>query len=168
MKILWVSKQFRRQEVELEKLPAGETVLMVDFDRCIACGSCQLACRVEQRADGSARPAGKPKAFRARLKDDEKSECSVHLPLSCRHCDSPCTYHDPDNFWVTCPGGVKETARTCDACAHRLEEGLMPACATRCSMKCIYFGRAGDLVFALNEKRLRDMGEVVVDCLAEG
>jgi hypothetical protein len=34
-------------------------------------------------------------------------------------------------------------------------------------MKCIYFGFPGDGVFALNEKRLREMGDVTISLPAE-
>jgi Fe-S-cluster-containing dehydrogenase component len=159
MKILWVSTRFTRQEAELEKLPDDETVLMVDLDRCILCGACQFACEIEHR-DGDAAETG-PRIFLTRVKAGAPELSPVRLPLSCRHCPSPCEYYDPQNFWVTCPAGKGGGIPTCDACAERAKQKLMPACATRCSMKCIYFGYAKDLRFALNEKRLRQMGDVL-------
>lgn len=164
MNILWVSTRFTRQEAELDQLPEEATVLMIDMDRCIACGSCQFACQIEHRADAEKQG---PRSFQARLKDGNATTSTVRLPLSCRHCDSPCAYYDPHNFWVTCPGGKGGAVIRCDGCAERLKSGLMPACATRCSMKCIYFGYARDMQFALNEKRLRHMGDVMVHCPAE-
>ena len=49
----------------------------------------------------------------------------------------------------------------------RLAKGMMPACATRCSMKAIYFGYPKDVWFALNEKRLRGMGDLTLDSPAQ-
>jgi len=165
MKILWVSTKFSRQDAALEKLPEDETVLMVDLDRCISCGACQYACQIEHGAGTP--PRAKPLGFLARMKEG-RAESSVRLPLTCRHCEAPCRYYDPFNFWGTCPGGSRYTAPLCDQCAERAAQGLMPACATRCSMKCIYFGYARDIAFALDEKRLRSMGDVVVHCVTEG
>jgi Fe-S-cluster-containing dehydrogenase component len=161
MKVLWVSKTLKRQEAELSELPEDETILMVDLDRCIGCGSCHFACELEQKekAQGDA----KPKSISVVMKIATGYESSVHLPLSCRHCSSPCVYQNSSNSWVTCPEGQRDTAEACDFCAPRLEKGMMPACATRCSMKCIYFGYPKDVWFALNEKRLRGMGDLTLD-----
>ncbi len=163
MKVLWVGKTLKRQEAELRELPDDETILMVDLDRCISCGSCHLACEIEQKkiSPGDA----KPKAISVVMSRTSQHRSSVHLPLSCRHCSSPCEYQDYYNFWITCPDGQRDEAEACDACAHRLRKKMMPACATRCSMKCIYFGYAKDVWFALNEKRLRGMGELTLDSL---
>jgi Fe-S-cluster-containing dehydrogenase component len=159
MKILWVSTRFTRQEAEPDTFAPDEPILMVDLDRCISCGSCQAACRLQQ-GGGRARPKG----FRTIFKERGDTRGVVRLPLSCRHCDTPCQHHDPDNFWVTCPSKTTQAFEPCDGCAERLDQGLMPACATRCSMKCIYFGLPADIAFALAEKRLRGMGDVVVTC----
>lgn len=163
MKILLVSAKFTRHDAVLDALPPEETVLMVDMDRCISCGSCQFACQAERTGDGG--KAG-PKAFPTRLKSGPAS--AMRLPLSCRHCPDPCVYGEPYNFWTTCPAGKAPAADACDGCAPRLAKGLTPACVTRCSMKCLYFGTAQDMRFALAEKRLRDMGDVVIACGLEG
>ncbi len=166
MKIIWVSKRFKRQECDLSRLPEDEILMMVNLDRCISCGACQFAAEIEK---ASGFPGGDgPRAFRARMKESPQNDTSVRLPLSCRHCKAPCDYYDPYNFWVTCPGGSEGTgAEKCDFCEERLQRGMMPACATRCSMKCIYFGHPGDIAFALNEKRLREMGDIAVNLAAE-
>jgi Fe-S-cluster-containing dehydrogenase component len=161
MKILWVSKTLKRQEAELRELPENETILMVDLDRCISCGSCHFACEVEQKR--GSHETVKPKAMSIVMKKTSGYESSVHLPLACRDCSSPCSYQDDANGWITCPEGPRDAVEECDFCAHRLKKGMMPACATRCSMKCIYFGLPKDVWFALNEKRLRGMGDLTLD-----
>jgi Fe-S-cluster-containing dehydrogenase component len=160
--MLWVSKNFKRQEADLKGLPEDELVMMIDLDRCISCGACQYACQVEQAAGPL--EGVKPKVIHVKMKEQGIAGTSVRLPLSCRHCGSPCEYHGAYNFWVSCPQqkAMETGADQCDACARRLEGGLMPACATRCSMKCIYFGHPPDIVFALNEKRLREMGDLLI------
>lgn len=161
MKVLWVSKTLKRQEAELSELPENETILMVDLDRCISCGACHFACEMEQKKQSP--EAAKPKSISVVMKKTSGYESSVHLPLSCEHCSSPCSYQDYANFWVTCPEGHRDATEVCDFCAPRLAKGMMPACATRCSMKAIYFGYPKDVWFALNEKRLRGMGDLTLD-----
>lgn len=162
MKVLYVSKNFKVSHADLDKGNPAELVLMVDLDRCISCGACQIACRIEHAAD-----IREPASYRAIGVHAGKSpsiQPLLRMPLSCRHCDTPCEYYSQYNFWITCPFGEQpdQRAKSCDSCVDRLEMGLMPACATRCTMKCIYFGHAKDVAFVLNEKRLREMGDIQI------
>lgn len=72
------------------------------------------------------------------------------------------TVYAGNGFWTFCPAEHvhAHTTTLCDGCAARVSKGLMPACAIRCSMKCLLVGRAADMRFALEEKRLRAMGEM--------
>lgn len=162
MKIIFVSKNFERKAIDLRKCDPEERVMMIDVDRCISCGSCELACQLEH-SDSS----GNPGSFRPiwrRDKANRKNGFAFYLPLSCRHCKSPCEYYSPYNFWINCPNANirQDELLSCDICADRLQEGMWPACATRCTMKTIYFGRAHDVAFTLGEKRLREMGDAGV------
>ena len=159
MKVIFVSQRFGAQQADLSAGDPQALVLMVDLDRCIACGACSLACQLETgRRDHGLAPPGSI-AGRSAQGD---YRFSLRLPLSCRFCPDPCAYQGPYNFWTTCPQGDRRAAlfRACDGCAARLERDWMPACATRCPMKCIYFGRAADVAFTLAEKRLRSFGDL--------
>jgi Fe-S-cluster-containing dehydrogenase component len=162
MKVLYVSKNFSRCEADLGKDNPAELVLMVDLDRCISCGACELACQVEHAANICEPAPYRPIAVR--FGKSRTVQPLLRMPLSCRHCDSPCEYYSQYNFWTICPIGREHNAgkASCDACVSRLERGFMPACATRCTMKCIYFGQAKDVAFTLNEKRLREMGDIEI------
>ena len=131
---------------------------MVDVDRCIACGSCVLACQQEHGGTVKAEIMG---AITVPASGGSLV-WQVNLPSACRACGSPCAYFSEYNFWATCPASKTPAADNlvCDRCQDRLAQGFMPACATRCSMKCIYFGRAADVAFTLGEKRLREMGDI--------
>lgn len=157
MKVIFVSRKFEKTTLDLRSCDPEELVMMVDVDRCISCGSCQLACQMEHGEDAS-----NPASFRPIRVERENSERTVYLPLACRHCESPCEYYGQYNFWITCPtaGSRKGENAVCDFCVKRTEKGLWPACATRCTMKTIYFGPAREVLFTLEEKRLREMGDV--------
>ncbi|MCG2774583.1 MAG: hypothetical protein L6406_02790 [Desulfobacterales bacterium] len=163
MRILFVSKNFeQRKPIDSEERDPEELVMLVDVDRCISCGACQLACEIEH---GDA--IGIPGSFRpieVQGKDKDAESPLVYLPLACRHCESPCDYYSPYNFWTTCPKGKKQGKKfiSCDSCIDRTREGMWPACATRCSMKTIYFGSFKDIAFTLGEKGLREMGDVEI------
>ena len=162
MKIIFVGKNFESKGIDLNRCDPEEPVMMIDVDRCISCGSCELACQLEHGSD-----MGNPAPFRPITTESEKGKQGrriIYLPLSCRHCESPCDYYSAYNFWINCPNSASEDADmiSCDFCIDRTEKGLWPACATRCTMKLIYFGRAHDVAFALGEKRLREMGDVDV------
>jgi Fe-S-cluster-containing dehydrogenase component len=159
MRVIFVSQRFGAQQADLAAGNPDAPVLMVDLDRCIACGACSLACRLEAPlGDGQLAP---PRSILFHPAEGG-GRLSLRLPLSCRFCPDPCAYHSPYNFWTTCPQDERRTAlfQACDACAARLAQGWMPACATRCPMKCIYFGRAADVAFVLREKRLRSFGDL--------
>ena len=160
MKVLFVSRKFEGTTIDLSDCDPEELVMMVDMDRCISCGACQLACQIENGED-----AAHPGLFRPITVEPENapgSRRTVALPAACRHCESPCDYYNPYNFWISCPSAVvrKGTTACCDFCVKRTEKGLWPACATRCAMKTIYFGPAREIRFTLEEKRLREMGDV--------
>lgn len=163
MKIFYVSKNFERaQRLDLEKGDPDELIMVVDADRCISCGACELACQMEHSAEIACLSPFRPIRFEP--EGDNENRRTIYLPLACRHCEEPCDYYSSHNFWTTCPKAkeAEKKATRCDFCADRLQRGLWPACATKCSMKTIYFGFAKDVAFALGEKRLRDMGEVAL------
>jgi formate dehydrogenase iron-sulfur subunit len=161
MKILFVSTNFeKRKTIDLKRYDPEEFLMLVDLDRCISCGACELACQVEH-----GNVSGTPGSFRpitVERKSGNGDSRILYLPLACRHCKSPCDYYGPDNFWTTCPTGKQEDRNviSCDACLDRTQKGLWPACATRCSMKTIYFGNPQDIAFTLVEKGLREMGDI--------
>lgn len=163
MKIVFVSKNCKVQNTDLECQIGDDPIMIVDLDRCICCGSCQIACQVEHELPAEAR--NRPGSIYVRIKKGADANTPLNLPLSCRHCSDPCEYYSSHNFWITCPehGNDENLGPGCDICIERLKRGFMPACVTRCTMKCIYFGSLQDVAFALSEKRLREMGDLEID-----
>lgn len=158
MKVIFLSKNCKLFSRTGEEVPHdGEPIMVVDLDRCIACGACQFACQIENRHRIATRPPGSIAVPRS---GGGPGPLQLNLPLACRHCDTPCAYHDHYSFWITCPVHVQKRHQICDACEGRLKQGYAPACATRCSMKCIYVCRPEDLKFPLGERRLRGFGDM--------
>jgi Fe-S-cluster-containing dehydrogenase component len=161
MRILFVSANFEKgKTIDLRKYDPEELLMLIDLDRCISCGACELACQIEHGDLNGMFGCFRP--ISVERKSGYGDNRILYLPLACRHCESPCDYYGPDNFWTTCPRG-KEKGRniiSCDACIDRTQKGFWPACATRCSMKTIYFGSPQDIAFTLGEKGLREMGNV--------
>jgi Fe-S-cluster-containing dehydrogenase component len=155
-------------------------VLVIDDEACWGCKTCEVACKQENGApvgvkliavmeDGPSGNGGKP-AFCYRVN-------------VCRHCeDPPCAAVCPagaigkrDDGIVfldgeACTGcgacvdtcaeraiafdEVKGTAAKCNLCRHRVDHGLIPACADNvCPAHCIYFGEPAEIRKAVAEKR---------------
>jgi Fe-S-cluster-containing dehydrogenase component len=155
MNLIFTSKKFEKQGVDLDAEP-DELVMAVDLDRCINCGACGVACELQH---------GVARFIKIGSDEGEGKTATFFLPLTCRQCETRCVYYDTHNFWISCP--EKEGAQAagifdaCDLCKDRIDKGFWPACATRCSMKAIYFGQMSDIRIVLREKRFRELGDVL-------
>jgi len=157
MKLHFTSRRFKGESFDPRQCQPEELVMLVDLDRCIGCGACALACEIEHKG---ALGAGEP--MRPILAAASPETRMVCLPLTCRHCKTPCEYHSDYNFWVMCPSQQTRIATNtfCDSCVQRVGEDLYPACAMRCTMKTIYFGRPAEMALVLADKRLREKGDM--------
>jgi Fe-S-cluster-containing dehydrogenase component len=146
--------------------------LKIGEEFCWGCKTCEVACKQENKAaDGinliSVREDG-PKWV------DGKLAFVFRINL-CRHCDDPpCAGACPVEAITKRPDGIvildadactgcracieacpydaiafdpaKEIAQKCNLCHHRVDRGLIPACADNvCPGHCIHFGDAEEL-----------------------
>jgi tetrathionate reductase subunit B len=154
-------------------------VLLVDHQSCWGCKACEVACKQENRApDGVKLISVAEKGPEVR---ESKLDFSYQVHL-CRHCDNPpCAEVCPveaisqrkDGIVVlnveACTGcaacvevcpyqaitlDVTETkARKCNLCIHRIDQGLIPACADNiCLGHCIYFGPEEQVTLEMQQK----------------
>jgi len=141
--------------------------LIIDHQSCWGCKTCEVACKQENRtADGvkliSVSEDG-PNVIDGLLN-------FVYRVNQCRHCDDPpCVEACPeeaigkrsdgivvmdDDLCTGCQSCIeacpydaidfdhhKNIAQKCNLCHHRVDHGLIPACADNvCLAHCIYFG----------------------------
>lgn len=140
--------------------------IYIDEDACWGCKTCEVACKQEMNASEGVKlitvKENGPKLV------DEALFFKYHVNM-CRHCDQPpcvdaCAEEAiakrPDGIVVmddnlcsgclscieACPydaidfDSVKGIAQKCNLCHHRVDQGLIPACADNiCLAHCIHF-----------------------------
>jgi Fe-S-cluster-containing dehydrogenase component len=141
--------------------------LRINHDLCWGCRTCEVACKQENRTSDGIRLISVwedgPRIM------DGKLDVVFRIAL-CRHCDDPpCAEACPeegifkreDGIVVmdgercsgcgscidACPyhaislDSFRGVAQKCNLCHHRIDQGLVPACADNiCPAHCIYFG----------------------------
>jgi Fe-S-cluster-containing dehydrogenase component len=152
--------------------------LVVDHEACWGCRTCEAAC--SQEYDFKARFLSVTEEGPTRNGGTEDYTYRVNL---CRHCDdAPCVPACPEEAITRRDDGIvildqekcsgcqscieacpydaigfdetKQKALKCNLCHHRVDNGLIPACADNvCLAHCIYFGDPAPILEEINKKR---------------
>ncbi len=156
----------------------NKNALVIDHESCWGCKTCEVACKQEHgfrvkfiyvTEDGPKRVG-------------EKLSFFYHVNV-CRHCDdAPCAEVCPEEAITKRQDGIvildqekcsgcrlcidecphfaigfdeeKQTALKCNLCPHRVDNGLLPACADNiCLAHCIYFGDPEEISATIDKKK---------------
>ncbi|MEX2550946.1 MAG: 4Fe-4S dicluster domain-containing protein [Nitriliruptoraceae bacterium] len=147
----------------------GRMGMVIDLERCIGCHACTNVCKAENNV-----PLGKYRDWvEEHVLGEYPHAQPVFLPKLCNHCDDPGCLRscptgaifkredgivdlDPDICIACqacmqgCPYGMtfynhqRHTADKCNLCAHRIDEGLNPACVDVCPSQCRIVGDYDD------------------------
>lgn len=158
--------------------------LSVDVRRCIGCAACAVACRAEFDV-----PEGAARLIVRRLQTENYPQSRERpLPVMCNHCDAaPCVPVCPTGALGRRPDGIVDldkskctacgeclgacpfdalfwnpvtrTADKCSLCAHRVDEGLEPACVPVCPTEAL---RIFDLDDPPSAQTLASLGPATV------
>lgn len=153
--------------------------LVVDYERCIGCHACEVACKQENNL-----PVG-PRWIRVIQLGPRKEAGKLSLGFKvtrCMHCEIPsCVAACPKkaitkradgivlinpelcngckNCIEACSFGApqidseKMVVSMCNLCVQRVERGLIPSCAQNCLANAIYFGDIDKSLELLRKKR---------------
>lgn len=140
--------------------------LEIEAEKCWGCKTCEVACKQENNLPGGQKLIDVVEEGPRQIEGRWRYLFRVQR---CRHCEDPsCVEACPTGAIVkrqdgivilsegdcsgcgfcleACPFGAiiwdetKNTARKCNLCHHRVDEGLLPACADNvCLAHCIHF-----------------------------
>ena len=147
--------------------------LFQDTKRCIGCYSCEVHCKANKNLPVGPRPA---QIIAVGPKKVNNLPRTAHVFMPCFHCEEPwcvsacptgAMQKRPEDGIVfvdatlcvgcktcvsACPWGAPQwdddsgKVVKCDYCMDRIDQGLEPACVTKCVTKCLHFGRVEDSV----------------------
>jgi Fe-S-cluster-containing dehydrogenase component len=137
---------------------------LLDLHRCVGCGACVLACRIENARVAT---AAWRRVLPLNLRRDDGGP-TYFLSVACHHCEEPaCLQGCPSSAYekradgivihhedrclgcryceMTCPFGTPQfdedrgVMSKCHLCAHRVDAGLAPACVAACPTDALRF-----------------------------
>ncbi len=144
VKVCPVGARYRRED----------GVVLTDFERCIGCRYCELACPYGVNYFNWDRPS--KHQYRQNWDDSDLAALTggVFPPWKNPDLDEPA---GPERRMTAGGGHHKGVMEKCTFCVHRLDKGLLPACVTTCPVAALIFGDVDDSQSPVS-KYLREHG----------
>jgi len=150
----------------------SQYVLYQDIDRCIGCYSCEVHCKANKALPDGPRLC---RIYEVGPRRVGKATRVAFPFIACFHCENPwcvpvcptgAIQKRPEDGIVfideamcigcrqciyACPWGIPqwnpETGKAvkCDLCKDRIDQGLLPACVTKCITGCLYLDKKEDM-----------------------
>lgn len=154
--------------------------LVIDHESCWGCKTCEVACKQEMEVTDGLKLID---VLEDGFKETDGKLDFVYEVKVCRHCEEPpCVDACPEEAIVKRQDGIvvmdyekctgcqscievcpydaiafdreNSLAQKCNLCHHRVDKGLIPACADNvCLAHCIYFGDLDEINHLISGKR---------------
>jgi len=148
--------------------------LVIDLERCLGCGACIVACKMESSPAGNARIRVETLVGQRDAPTGQYPDLKMEfIPRLCMQCANPACvkicvtgalWKRDDGLVLldeekcdgcqsciaACPYGaiayseVTGRVEKCDLCAHRIDQGLEPFCVLCCEGQAMHFGDLND------------------------
>ncbi len=117
-------------------------VVTVDHEACWGCKTCEVACKQEMKAPDGVKLISVVEEWPR--SPEGKLSFRYHVGM-CRHCEEPpCAEACPERVISKSAYDMSRgIAQKCNLCHHRVDKGLLPACADNvCLAHCISFSES--------------------------
>jgi tetrathionate reductase subunit B len=160
--------------------------MVIDLRKCIGCHSCSVACKTENEVppavwrswvkimEKGRYPIARTYALPIQCNNCENAICAKVCPtkasykredgivmidphkcVGCKYCMAACPYQ------VRYLNPVRKYAQKCYFCAHRVEQGLLPACVETCPAGARTFGDMNDPASEISRMLIENPTEVL-------